>query len=81
VVIADLFAPDKIPPTERLDPKRLVEDVREIGQDAWFLAGASEIVREIAPKLKRGDLVCIMSSGAFDGIHGRLLRALEEQGS
>jgi UDP-N-acetylmuramate: L-alanyl-gamma-D-glutamyl-meso-diaminopimelate ligase len=43
---------------------------------AALLPTADDIVRTIAPQLAPGDLVCVMSSGGFDGIHGKLLSAL-----
>jgi UDP-N-acetylmuramate: L-alanyl-gamma-D-glutamyl-meso-diaminopimelate ligase len=76
VVMAGLFAPDKVPIHQRLDPGRVVEDLRALGKEAEFLPTADEIVRTIAPQLRSGDLICVMSSGGFDGIHGGLLKAL-----
>jgi UDP-N-acetylmuramate: L-alanyl-gamma-D-glutamyl-meso-diaminopimelate ligase len=54
----------------------VVEDLLSLGKEAAFVPTADEIVRTIAPQLKSGDLVCVMSSGGFDGIHGKLLKAL-----
>jgi UDP-N-acetylmuramate: L-alanyl-gamma-D-glutamyl-meso-diaminopimelate ligase len=76
IMIADLFAPEKLSNEQRLDPKRVVEDLLSLGKEAAFVPTADEIVRTIAPQLKSGDLVCVMSSGGFDGIHGKLLKAL-----
>ncbi|MBI3611023.1 MAG: UDP-N-acetylmuramate:L-alanyl-gamma-D-glutamyl-meso-diaminopimelate ligase [Nitrospirae bacterium] len=76
IVIAGLFAPEKIPAEQRLDPKRVAEDLRVLGKEAAFIPTADEIVRTVSPQLKSGDLVCVMSSGGFDGIHGKLLKAL-----
>jgi UDP-N-acetylmuramate: L-alanyl-gamma-D-glutamyl-meso-diaminopimelate ligase len=79
VIVADLFAPEKIQAPERLDPVRLVEDIRKTGQDAWFIPTAEAIVNELASQLLPGDLVCIMSSGGFGGIHTKLLDALRSK--
>ena len=76
IVIADLFAPEKLAAEQRLDPKRVVEDLQSLGKDAAFIPTADEIVRTLARQLRSGDLVCVMSSGGFDGIHGKLLKAL-----
>ncbi len=78
VVIADVFASDKIPSQERLDPGQLVEEMKLKGQDAMFFSSTEEILKGILPRLKPGDLVCVMSSGAFDGLHERLLDALRD---
>lgn len=79
IVIANIFAPEKLAAGLRLDPKRVAEDLRDLGKDAEFISTADEIVRTIAPHLRSGDLVCVMSSGGFDGIHGKLLKALEQR--
>jgi UDP-N-acetylmuramate: L-alanyl-gamma-D-glutamyl-meso-diaminopimelate ligase len=76
VVIADIFAPEKLAAGQRLDPKRVVDDLLSQGKEASFIPTADEIVRTIAPELKHGDLICVMSSGGFDGIHDKLLKAL-----
>jgi UDP-N-acetylmuramate: L-alanyl-gamma-D-glutamyl-meso-diaminopimelate ligase len=78
VIIADLYAPEKIQPQDRLDPAKLVKDLQELGQKADFIPTADRIVEKLSPQLKPGDLVCIMSSGGFGGIHSKLLSALQK---
>ena len=75
-IIADLFAPDKVKPEERLDPKKVVAAIKEKGRDAWFFPRVAEIVDFIAEHQQPGDVVIIMSSGGFDGIHEKLLDRL-----
>jgi UDP-N-acetylmuramate: L-alanyl-gamma-D-glutamyl-meso-diaminopimelate ligase len=79
VIIADLYAPEKIQPHERLDPARLVEDIQKKGQKAKFIPTADEIVKNLTPQLVSGDLVCVMSSGGFGGIHSKLIAALQKR--
>ena len=76
VILAKPFASDKLPDAERLDAARLVADLGRRGVHAALLPTADDIVRTIAPQLAPGDLVCVMSSGGFDGIHGKLLAAV-----
>ncbi len=78
VVIAEPYAAEKLSPEQRLDAKRLVEEMGRRGVHAAYLRTADDIVRSIAPQLAPGDLVCVMSSGGFDGIHGKLLAALRD---
>jgi UDP-N-acetylmuramate: L-alanyl-gamma-D-glutamyl-meso-diaminopimelate ligase len=78
VAIAHPFGSDKLPPGERLDAKRLVSDLGRRGVHAAYLPTADDMIRTITPQLAPGDLVCVMSSGGFDGIHGKLLAALRE---
>ena len=79
VILADLFAPESIPPDQRLDPRQVVVDMALSGGTGHFIPTADEIVRHLAGALREGDLVCIMSSGGFDGIHAKLLKALKDR--
>ncbi len=76
VVIADPFATDRLPPEQRLDPRRVVADVCARGGVAHHWPTADAIVAALRTELRAGDLVCIMSSGGFGGIHAKLLAAL-----
>jgi len=75
LVIAAVFR-STLPEAERLDVEALVRDVRRAGQSARLIPSAADIARTIAAEARAGDLVVIMSNGAFDGIHQRLLTAL-----
>lgn len=75
-IIAGLFAPDKLQEEERLDPKQVVETIRAKGREAHFFQTVEDIVDFIAKHQQPGDVVMIMSSGGFDGIHQKLLDRL-----
>jgi UDP-N-acetylmuramate: L-alanyl-gamma-D-glutamyl-meso-diaminopimelate ligase len=81
VIIADLFAPDKIPQDQRLDPRRVVRDLVADGVQALFGPTPEEIIKTMGPELQEGDVVCIMSSGGFGGLHEKLLSVLRERRS
>ncbi len=71
-----LFAPlgrTNVPESERLDVARLA---REIGEKATATGGVDEIVSRLADEVKAGDIVAVLSNGAFGGIHEKLLGAL-----
>jgi UDP-N-acetylmuramate: L-alanyl-gamma-D-glutamyl-meso-diaminopimelate ligase len=83
IVIANALKSDAIPEGERLDPAAIVLHLNENGKDARVLADADEIVRLIAPELRPGDVVAILSNGGFGGIYEKLparLRLLTEGG-
>ncbi len=61
---------------ERLSAARLAADVRERGVPAEALPGVDEIVRRLVAEARAGDVVLVMSNGAFGGIWDRLLHAL-----
>jgi UDP-N-acetylmuramate: L-alanyl-gamma-D-glutamyl-meso-diaminopimelate ligase len=77
VVLCDPYTPEKLDPALRLDVNRLVSDLKREGVAAEQAAGADEIVARTAPRLAAGDQVVVMSNGGFDGIHQKLLQALE----
>jgi UDP-N-acetylmuramate: L-alanyl-gamma-D-glutamyl-meso-diaminopimelate ligase len=77
VVIASVFDSGKATEKGRvLDTDRLIEEIAAQGKPAFRIEGADEIVRHIAPELRAGDTVAIMSNGGFGGIHEKLLDAL-----
>jgi len=75
VVLAPVFR-STLPESERLSIPELVRDLHVGGQSAREASSLDEIVETIATEHRPGDLVVVMSNGAFGGIHGKLLRAL-----
>ena len=79
VVIAGVFDSGKA--TEKgsvLDTERLINEIAAQGKPALNISGADEIVAHLAPQLRTGDVVAIMSNGGFGGIHQKLLDALSD---
>jgi UDP-N-acetylmuramate: L-alanyl-gamma-D-glutamyl-meso-diaminopimelate ligase len=62
-----------------LDIEKLVEDVAATGKPAHAITEVDEIVEELKNEIRSGDVVAIMSNGAFGGIHEKLLAALAGQ--
>jgi UDP-N-acetylmuramate: L-alanyl-gamma-D-glutamyl-meso-diaminopimelate ligase len=80
VVIAPVHR-STLPEAERLSVPQLVCDLRGRGQSARAAESFDAIVDAIARERRAGDLVVLMSNGAFGGIHQKLLRALADRGS
>jgi UDP-N-acetylmuramate: L-alanyl-gamma-D-glutamyl-meso-diaminopimelate ligase len=59
-----------------LDIEKLIEDIRAQSQYAFAITDVGEIVKTLKDELRSGDVVAIMSNGAFGGIHEKLLSAL-----
>jgi UDP-N-acetylmuramate: L-alanyl-gamma-D-glutamyl-meso-diaminopimelate ligase len=79
VIIASVF--DKSIATEKgrvLDTEKLIEDIAAQGKPAHSIADADEIVLHLAPQLRAGDVVAVMSNGGFGGIHDKLLQSLRD---
>jgi UDP-N-acetylmuramate: L-alanyl-gamma-D-glutamyl-meso-diaminopimelate ligase len=78
VVISTVFARERGSAYgQLLDTDALVRDINERGRPAFCLDGADSIVAHLAPQLREGDVVAVMSNGGFDGIHEKLLEALK----
>jgi UDP-N-acetylmuramate: L-alanyl-gamma-D-glutamyl-meso-diaminopimelate ligase len=73
VVLAPLFAPEKVPAGERLDVERLAIDLRSREVPARLIAGVPATVEHLAGRAAPGDTVVIMSSGSYGGLHDKLL--------
>ncbi len=80
VVVANVFSPDKLTQFGALlDTGELAHEVAAAtGRPAFAIDGADEIVRRLAPELRPGDTVAIMSNGGFGGVHDKLLVALRD---
>jgi UDP-N-acetylmuramate: L-alanyl-gamma-D-glutamyl-meso-diaminopimelate ligase len=78
VVVAGVFKSEAIPAAERLDLSRVADEVRRRGKPARVLADADAIVSAIAPELRSGDVVAILSNGGFGGIYEKLPSRLRE---
>jgi UDP-N-acetylmuramate: L-alanyl-gamma-D-glutamyl-meso-diaminopimelate ligase len=76
VVVAAVFQSANIPEPERLHPENVVARLTAKGIPAEVLADAPAIVAALAPRLRSGDVVAILSNGGFGGIYTLLPAAL-----
>ena len=72
VILAGVYQQQRIPDGERLHPEDVVHALNAAGTPAELHPGAEEIVESLAPNLKDGDVVAILSNGGFDGIYEKL---------
>ena len=75
-VLAEIFKSEAISVDERLQPEKVVEELRARGLHSAVYADADAIVAAIAPELRSGDVVAILSNGGFGGIYEKLPRAI-----
>ncbi|HEY6122544.1 MAG TPA: cyanophycin synthetase, partial [Pyrinomonadaceae bacterium] len=59
-----------------LDISELIKNISAQGKPAFAITDVDEIVRQLTRELSSGDVVAIMSNGAFGGIHEKLLAEL-----
>jgi UDP-N-acetylmuramate: L-alanyl-gamma-D-glutamyl-meso-diaminopimelate ligase len=78
VVVAAVFRSEAVPENERIQLPELAAAVRQHGRQARLLADADEIVNTVAPEMRSGDVVAILSNGGFGGIYEKLPARLRE---
>lgn len=61
-----------------LDTEELVREIALRGKPAHSYPDADTIVEHLAPELRSGDVVAVMSNGAFGAIHEKLLAVLAD---
>jgi len=76
VVLAKVARMDQLPPEERLNPEKVVSDLRAAGKKAFYEADTASIIERVVALAGRGDAVVVFSNGGFDDIHTKLLAAL-----
>jgi len=76
VVVSQVARLEQIAPEERLDPEKLMRDLKASGRDATYLPDADSIVAHVAKNVQGGDIVVVFSNGGFGGIHAKLLERL-----
>ena len=77
-VLAAVFKSEAIPAGERLHPENVVAALRARGLESAVYVDADAIVAAIAPELRPGDVVAILSNGGFGGIYEKLPKALAD---
>lgn len=78
VMLAGVFKSESIPQAERLIPERVVDTLKKRGVPSELQQDADAIVAALAPHVKSGDVVAILSNGGFGGIYEKLPRAITE---
>src|ERR1017187_8447612 len=63
VIVAGVFRSEAVPENERLELPELAADIQKHGKRARLIANADEIVQRIAPEMRSGDMVAILSNG------------------
>jgi len=76
VVISEVARLEQIAPEERLNPEKLMQDLKTAGREAAYLPDADSIIAHVAKNAQGGDIVVVFSNGGFGGIHTKLLERL-----
>jgi len=77
IVIANVFKSDAIPEAERLDLSVVARLIQKHGRRARMVPEVDGIVQLVAPEMRSGDVVAILSNGGFGGIYEKLPQRLK----
>jgi UDP-N-acetylmuramate: L-alanyl-gamma-D-glutamyl-meso-diaminopimelate ligase len=77
VVVANVFKSEAIPEAERLDITELAKQIQHHGRRARMVPTADGIVQLVAPEMRSGDVVAILSNGGFGAIYEKLPERLK----
>jgi UDP-N-acetylmuramate: L-alanyl-gamma-D-glutamyl-meso-diaminopimelate ligase len=76
VVLAQVARMDQLPEKERLNPEKVVSDLRKAGKQAFYEPDTAAIIDRVAGLAGPGDIIVVFSNGGFDNIHSKLLAKL-----
>jgi len=76
-VIAAVANPEKVADAERLDVAKVAASVSAANKHCHHEVTTEAIVARLKAETRPGDVIVIFSNGGFDGIHEKLLAALE----
>lgn len=76
VIIGQMYEKYKIPSEFSLNPELLVKDIENLGKNAWYLENPEEIIQVLLKEIRQGDVILIMSSGSFGGIHRKICASI-----
>ena len=77
IVVAEVFKSEAIPAAERLDLAAVASDIKKHGRRARIVPTVDGIIQLVAPELRAGDVVAILSNGGFGGIYEKLPERLQ----
>ena len=78
IVVAGVFRSEAVPANERLELPELAAEIARYGRRARLLSDADVIVDTVAPEMRTGDVVAILSNGGFGAIYEKLPARLRE---
>jgi UDP-N-acetylmuramate: L-alanyl-gamma-D-glutamyl-meso-diaminopimelate ligase len=78
VFISQIARLNLLAESERLDPEKVMADIRAQGKEAFYLPDAETISIKVAEIAKKGDVIIVMSNGSFGGIHAMLEKKLRQ---
>jgi len=78
VGVGPIYRVEKIPTETRLDRDAVVNELRARGVEARYADRVEELVDDVTEYGRDGDVILIMSNGAFGGIYGQFWEAMKD---
>jgi len=79
IFVSQVARLDQLPEDNRLNPEKVMSDIRAHGREAYYLSTIEEMAVLAGNKLKSGDIAVIFSNGSFGGLHDKLIKELESR--
>jgi UDP-N-acetylmuramate: L-alanyl-gamma-D-glutamyl-meso-diaminopimelate ligase len=76
VVVSQVARLELLAPEERLNPEKLLQDLKSAGKIGAYLPDVDAIVSHVVKGAQGGEVVVVFSNGGFGGIHSKLLERL-----
>lgn len=82
VILSDVYKKDLLPQGERLDIEKLAKDIQDkkrtcqLKGQVFATKTIEDIIHFTKQNARQGDVVLIMSNGAFQGLHSKILKTL-----
>ncbi len=77
VIIMKAFDQTKMNENDRFSSEELAKDILNRGKSALAFNNVDEIVQNLSSRVRRGDIIAIMSNGGFEGIYEKLIHSIE----
>jgi len=72
VWIGPIYRADRIPEADQLDRVALCETLEQAGVPAGYADTIDALIEQLRASVQDGDVVLVLSNGAFGGLHERL---------
>jgi len=76
VVVSQVARLELLAAHERLDPEKLMRDLKDSGKPAAYLPDVEAILNHVLARAQGGEVIVVFSNGGFGGIHSKLLERL-----
>ncbi len=76
-ILPEIFNAQALAADERLSPEAIIETLKSKGKEAHLIPQVDGIVEFLKANAKPGDVILIMSNGAFGNIYKKLLSTLQ----